>query len=215
MANLVSVGFEPFGTMTMGMGTFPNTLMREVANNYGTALFQGDILKAVSDGTVAAAAASDTTVLAYVATGFSYVISNKRWQRPYVPANTTFTPTTVGSPAATHVECLALTSELVLAVSGSASTGITTIAGAISLIHENCDLAAGGGGNTTSGASSYSLDISTHNTTAKNFRVVGIQQYPTDNPESLLLNNDPTLTNCKYLVVINQGFWPPYATSGV
>lgn len=214
MANPVYGGFHVVGTLTGGMGVLPQTFMREVANNYGTALFQGDVLIPVSDGTVAIAAASDNGKLAYVADGFSYVISGKRTQKPYLPANTTFTPTTVGSGQASHVEVVLIMPDVIFAVNGSSSTGITTIAGAVGLIGENVDLATGSG-NTTSGVSAMSVDISTHNTTTANFRIIGIQQYPTDNPESLLLNNDPTITNCTYLVTCNEGFWPPYTTSGL
>lgn len=214
MANYVFGGFEPVGTLSGGMGFLPSTSMVEVANNYGTALFQGDILIPVSDGTVAIGAAANNGLLAYVAMGFSYVISGKRTPKPYLPANITFAPTTVGSVNASHVEVMKITPDIIFAVGGDAAPPTPTVAGVIGLIGENCDLATVTGGNTTSGRSGMNLGLSTHATTAANFRIIGIEQYPSDNPSTQLLNNDPTLTGFRYLVTCNEGFWPPYTTTG-
>lgn len=214
MANYVYGGFQPVGTMTGGLGVLPSNAMVEVANNYGTALFKGDVLIPVSDGTVAIAAAANNGLLAYVAMGFSYTISGKRTPKPYLPANTTFSPTTVGSAAASHVEVVRIMPDIIFAVGGDDATTVTSVATAIAMIGENADLTTGTAGNTTSGVSGMALDISTHATTAANFRIIGLEQYPTDNPESLFLNNDPTLINFRYLVTCNEGFWPPYTDVG-
>jgi len=208
MANLTfNGGFRPVGTVD---GTpMPTTVIKEVANNYGTALFQGDILIQVSDGTVAQAAASNNGLLAYVAMGFSYVIDNKRQAKKYLPANTTFSPTTVGSRTASWVECMPLTPNLIMEVDGNAAAPTPTVAGVIGLIGENCDLATTTG-DTVYGQSTMTLDLSTHNTTTANFRIFGIPEYPEGN----FLNMDPTASRFKFLVTCNEGFWPPYTTSG-
>lgn len=216
MANLVLGGFEPVGTLSGGMGEVPApTFMVETANNYGTALFKYDILIPVSDGTCAIAAAANNGLLAYVAQGFSYQINGKRTPKPYLPANTTFSPTTVGSVNASHVEVMLITPDIIFAVCGDDATTVTTIAGAIAMIGENADLSTATAGNTQSGRSGMNLDISTHATTAANFRIIGLQQYPSDNPAAAFLNNDPTIIATRYLVTCNEGFWPPYTTSGV
>lgn len=208
MANpTLNGGFRP---VAMINGTYlPTTLIRETANNYGTALFQGDVLIPVSDGTVAIAAATDNGKLAYVATGFQYVISGKRTKKPYLPANTTFSPTTVGSKNAAWVECVPIVPDLIFEVDAT-GTAAASIAAAIGYIGENADLATGTG-DTTNGQSAMTIDISTHATTAANFRIFGIKQYPEGN----FLDNDVTLTRAKYLVTCNEGFWPPYTTSGL
>jgi hypothetical protein len=209
MANFTfNGGFRPVGTVD---GTpMPATVIREVANNYATALFQGDILIHVSDGTVAQGAAANNGLLAFVAVGFTYVVDSKRQAKKYVPANTTFSPTTVGSINATWVECMPITPNLLMEVDGNAAAPTPTVAGVIGLIGENCDLATTTG-DTVYGQSTMTLDLSTHATTTANFRVFGLSQYP----EGRLLQNDVTASRVKFLVTCNEGFWPPYTATGV
>jgi hypothetical protein len=209
MANAsLNGGFKP---VRMRNGTpLPEIEIRETANNYGTALYQGDILIPVSDGTVAIAAAANDGLLAYVATGFSYVINGKRERRPYLPANTTFSPTSVGSPTAPWVECMPLHPDLVLMVDGDAAAPTPTVAGVVGLIGEDCDLVTGTGDN-TSGQSGMTLGLSTHSTTVGNFRIVGVVGYP----EGQFLGNDVTSSRAKFYVITNEGFFPPYRIAGV
>lgn len=213
MANYVYGGFQP--VRTMSGAPLPSTQIVETANNYGTALFKGDILIPVSDGTVAIAAAANDGLLAYVAMGFSYVINGKRTPKPYLPANTTFTPTTVGSVNASHVEVMLITPDIVFAVGGDAIGPTPTVAGMVGLIGENCDLATATAGNTTSGVSGMNLGLSTHLTATGNFRIIGVEQYASNNPSTQLLNNDPTATAFRFLVTCNEGFWPPYRIAGI
>ena len=216
MANILFGGFRPWGTFSGGQGNFPRTMRAEVANNYATGIFKGDLISAVSDGTVAVSATSDNGKLLGVVEGCSYVKGDgKRYYSDTIPANTTFSPTTVGSANASFVDYVPLTGDLILAVQGTNSSGITTVAGAIGLIGENCDLVSGTG-DTVTGVSGMLLDISTHATTTFNFRIVGIDGYgvfssPTLNSQY----NDPTLTRATYLVVCNEGLLPPYTTTGV
>lgn len=209
MANLSKGGFRPWGTLTGGEGIFPGLMTREVANNYGTNIFRFDVLSAVSDGTVAQSASGDAGLFCGIAMGFSYVISGRREPMPYLPASTTFTPTTVGSPTASYIDMLPLTADVVLEVDGNAAAPTPTAAGVIGLIGENCDLTAATGGDTTTGVSGMCLALSTHNTTTKCFRIVGISEYPH------FTLNDVTLTRTKFLVTLNQGFFPPYTATGV
>lgn len=209
MANLTFGGFRPSGTYTGASTSLGSAKIAEVANNCATGIFLGDIIKAVSDGTVAAAATTDNGVLLGVAISFSYVISGRREPMPFIPANTTFTPTTVGSVNASYVHYLPLTPDLILEVDGNAAAPTPTLAGVIGLIGENCDLSAATAGDTTTGLSGMTLDLSTHATTTFNFRIVGIREYPH------FTNNDVTLTRCKFLVTCNEGFLPPYTTTGV
>ncbi len=208
MANLQKGGYRVWGTFSGGKGVFPGTKIAEVANNYGTSIFRGDILIGVSDGTVAVAAAANNGLILGVADGFSYVINGRREPMPCIPASTTFTPTTVGSLNASYVNYIPLTPDVILEVDADDGVTVTTVAGAIGLIGENADLVTGSG-NTTTGVSGMLLDISTHATTAANFRIVGITEYPH------FTNNDVTLTRAKYLVTLNEGLLPSYTTTGV
>jgi len=214
MANPNYGGFRPWGTLSAGEGNFPSPQVREVANNIGTGIFKYDVITTVSDGTVAASAAADNGKLLGVAIGFSYLPSQPLpGRRPmlYVPASTTFTPTTVGSVQAPYVHYIPITGDVIFEVCGNAAAPTPTLAGVIGLIGENCDLATGSG-DTTTGLSAMQLDLSTHATTTANFRIIGISGYPAGNPP---LNNDVTLTNVRFLVTCNEGFLPPYTATGV
>lgn len=205
MANVVRNGFTPWGTISGGEGVLPSPMRAEVANNYGTGIFLGDIVTAVSDGTVAASSAADNGKLIGVVVGCSYVLNGKRQPSTFVPASTTFTPTTVGSENASWVFYQPLTADLILLVDADDGTTVTTIAAGIGLIQENCDIATGSG-DTTTGYGAMLLDISTHATTTANFRIIDVLRTP---------DNDLTLTHAKYLVVCNEGILPPYTASGI
>lgn len=214
MANVQYGGFRPWGTFSGGEGVFPRPLRGEVANNYGTGIFKYDILTAVSDGTLAASAAADNGKLVGVSIGGSYVKNDgKRWYSDFIPASTTFTPSTVGSVNASWVDYLPLTGDLILEVDADDGATITTIAAGVGLIQENADLATGSG-DTTTGLSAMLLDISTHVTTTANFRIIGVRNYPIADI-GIGPDNDVTLTRAKYLVVCNEGILPPFTTSGI
>lgn len=209
MANITKGGFRPWGTLSGGEGVFPGTKIGEVANNYATSIFRFDILTAVSDGTLAQSATADNGKIIGVAVGFDYVITGRREPMPYLPANTTFTPTTVGSPTASYITYVPLTADVILEVDGNAAAPTPTPAGVVGLIGENCDLSAATAGDTTTGLSGMTLDLSTHATTTFNFRIIGLTEYPH------MTNNDVTLTRCKFLVVLNEGILPPYTATGI
>jgi len=212
MANVTLGGFRVWGTLTGGPGVIPHPIVAEVASGYATALAVGDIIIPVSDGTVARAAASDNGKLLGVIIGMSKVVSGKRQPTNYIAASSTFSPSTVGSPNANYVEYVPLTGDVVLEVDADDGTTATTIAGQIGLIGENADLATGTA-NATTGVSGFALDISTHATTAANFRIITINGYTTEGLQ--LVDNDPTATRFKFLVTCNEGFLPPYTTTGI
>lgn len=215
MANVSMGGFRVWGTVTGGEGDMPTTFVQEVANNYGTQIGIGDIVTQLSDGTLARSAAGDSNKFIGVVTGISYVpggLIPGRALFNYLPANTTFTPSTVGSVTASLVQFVPLTPSVILEVDGNAAAPTPTAAGVIGLIGENCDLSAGNADSNT-GVSAYTLDLSTHNTTTKNFRIVGIRGYTLQGGFSTL-DNDPTVSRFKFLVVVNQGLWPSYTESG-
>lgn len=211
MANATIGGFRAVGTLSGA--PLPTPMVREVANNYGTAIGIGDVLKAVSDGTVAVAATSDNGAIIGVADGFSYVGGTpaRRTYSNYLPANTTFSPTTVGSQNASLVSFVPCTPDVIFAVQSTAAT-FTTIATQIGVIMENCDMTVGTPDANT-GWSTFSLDVSTHATATFNFRVIGIRGYTLAGLQ--LGTNDPTLIRFEYLVVCNESVWPIGTATGV
>jgi hypothetical protein len=216
MANITQGGFRPWGSLSGGEGHFGNPFVQEVANNYGTQLSKYDIIIGVSDGTVAIGAAANNGLLLGVIIGCSYVVSGKRTPSDFIPASTTFTPTTVGSPNASLVQYLPLTGDLVLEVDADEATTFSTYATALGAIGENADIASPGSPSTVIGVSTQCLDISTHATTTLNFRMLGVQGYTLESgPVTGAPWNDPTVTRFKYLVLCNEGLLPPYTTSGV
>lgn len=214
MANVVQTGFRYYGSMAGGAGVAPQTFVQELANNYGTQVSVGDPIIPVSDGTVAVAAANSTTLLGVVV-GTSYWTAGRRLLSNFVPASTTFSPTTVGSIQASLVEYIPFTADAVFAISGAAATA-TTFATQVTLIGENCNIITFVAGDATTGVSKITLDVSTHATTAAQFRIVGIKGYSLEmGLPGGVLDQDPTALGFDYLVVCNQGVLPPYTTTGV
>lgn len=215
MANFTYGGFRPWGTFSGGEGVFPRPMRGELASGFATGVFKYDILTAVSDGTLAVSAAADNGKLVGVSIGASWVRSNgKREPADFVPASTTFTPSTVGSPNASYVDYYPLTTDLIMEVDANDGTTVTTVAAAVGLIQENADLVTGTG-DTVTGVSGMLLNISTHATATFNFRIVGITNYPVADIGIPATVNDVTSTRAKYLVVCNEGILPGYTATGI
>lgn len=190
MANIKQGGFVPWGTIFGGAGSLPIALHREVASGYSTALFLYDLVKQVSDGTVAQVAANDVPF--GVANGFSYMITGKRYPKNTVPASTTFSPSTVGSASATWVDIIPAFTAVLFTAETNSSLTIATIAGAIGYLGNNSNITVGTGDSVT-GRSAMFLDESTFNTSAtnRNFRLLSIIDAG---------SNDPTVANYAYQV---------------
>lgn len=219
MANVTIGGFRAVGTLSGA--NIPNTLVRPVVNNYATQLNKGDWLISASDGTVGAGTAGSTTNLVGVAVGFSYIQSGgpqtgRRVMGDFLPANTTFSPTTVGSPQESLCEYIPGTPDIIWEVDCSGTT-VNTVAGRVGLIGENANLVVSGTPSTVVGNSCMFLDDSSHATSAAQFRIIGIPGYTLEQGLDLTLASagDPTLSHFKFLVTLNQGFLPPYTTSGI
>lgn len=219
MANVRVNGFRVWGTLSGGEGTIPGQLVRPVANNYGTQINKGDIIIPVSDGTVAQAATSDTILLGVV-TGCSFVsatppTAGRRVLSDFIPANTTFSPSTVGSPTESLVQYVPLTGDVILEADLNGTT-VNTVAGRVGLIGENCNYVLNGTASTTIGYSAMALDDSSHATSAKQFRIVGLPGYSLEGGLDLSQagSGDATVAGFKVLVMVNQGWLPPFTTSG-
>lgn len=219
MANVTIGGYRAVATLSGA--PLPQPLVRPVANNYGTQINKGDWIQSLSDGTVSQAGAGNSTGLVGVALGFSYIqsggtVSGRRVVGDFLPANTTFSPSTVGSPQESLCLYMPGIADIIWEVDANGTTS-NTVAGRVGLIGENCNLVITGTPSTTVGNSCMFLDDSTHGTSAAQFRIIGIPGYTLENGLDITQAGmgDPTLSHCKFLVTLNQGFLPPYTTTGI
>lgn len=191
MANIQVGGFR-WVRSRLGGNTAPIEEM-PVASNNSTAIFSGDIVKRVSDGTVIVAAAGDLT-LAYVVVGCA------RYKRSdgaivagnYLPASTTYTGApSVANPQASILTCIPLQYQI---LECDANTAVASETAAQDLVGNNCDFVATAG-NTSTGRSGFVLDTSAPGTATANFRVLEIVRSP---------DNDVTSVNFKVRVTVNE-----------
>ncbi len=201
--NLQHNGFRYSGSM-FGENVTPRIIPCQVASAYNTGIFKGDPVKRVSDGTIAVSAAGDPVF--GIAVGARYRNADGVYvERDYLPASTTYTPDALRS----IVFVIPATPYTIFEVDADEGTSITTVAAARSLCWENCDHILTIAGSTATGVSGAQLDISTHNTTSSQWRIVDVAQYAS--------GNDPTQTLAKYLVVANETHnWPgTFSTTGI
>lgn len=202
-ANLVRYGLRYWGSM-FAENVTPRLLECQVATAYGTALFKGDPVKCVSDGSIAQSAAGDP--IFGVVAGVMYRNADGVLQeRDYLPASTAYTPDRLRSVALV----IPATPFTIFEVDADDGSSITTVANARALVWENCDHIFTTAGSTSTGLSGVQLDISTHGTGSAQWRIVNLSPLRT--------GNDPTAISAKYLVVANeQHNWPgTFSTTGI
>ncbi len=175
----------------------------EVASNYGTALYVGDPVIAVSDGTVArtpagsAAGAATDGITGIITKIVQYKDSTgivRRNSRESVPANTTWT----SAAERTLLQIIPSYAPIRYRCRGSAS--VADVATARSLRFENADLSYGTA-DAGLGLSGARLNIATHATTnTLQFRIVEVVD---------MVQNDPTQANFILDVIVNLPYgWP-------
>jgi hypothetical protein len=193
MANTAEGGFR-FVRMRNG-STVPNVEIMPVANNYGTAIFRGDVLKRVNDGTVAVHGAADAVVYGVADGIVQYNSGGQLRSGNYLPANTTFSPTTVGSPNESLVRVI-LAKDAIFEV--DAATAVADIATAQGLVGNNAD-GATGSGSTVTGRSGHTLTVAGISDGTAAFRVLEV---------SKRIDNDVASVNWKVLVSVNETMEP-------
>ena len=201
MANTALGGFRWVKSRD-GAKTAPVEL-RAVADNYGTGIFRGDPLKLVNDGTVAVAAAGDAVYA--VCDGVEQFkesgVSGKKGN--YLPSGTRFDGAAiVTNPQASVVRCIPVRGQT---FEGDCNTAAASIAAAVTLMFNNCDVAAGAGGSTTTGRSTFVLDNSSTGTGTAQARLLEIVPSP---------DNDVTSANWKARFEFNEGTEPLYTATG-
>lgn len=198
--NIPFGGFRFVGSAFSGNYT-PNVIERQVATAYGTAIFTGDPVKKVSDGTVSVSAAGEAVfgVVAYV----RYADANGNpVDRNYVPASTAYS-----------VDRLRTIVGVIIAYPGiyfeaCSNALIATVATARTYVDENVDHVATATGNTTTGRSGFELAMSTHGTASSQWRLVQLSPDP---------SNDPTQTQHRWWVEANESHNLPgtFSTTGI
>jgi hypothetical protein len=159
----------------------------------------GDPVKKVSDGTVALAAASDAIfgvisgVAPYYNSTLGAMVPSNR-----LPGGTT---ATVGTDRESVVWILPAADQIFIAAADDNTTA-TTIGAYIAFIGENCDHATAA----VAPNAFPSVDISTHNTTALQWRIVDIAPVPGVDYTGLYV---PLLVTC------NKVQQAPFQTTGV
>lgn len=198
MSNLVRGGFHPRRS-----GTIPSPRRYEVASGYATALFPGDVVTLLTDGTIAASTAGDAALILGVISHVSYQGTLGRVYGPYIPASTTYTPTTRGSIQASYAYVWDDPDiEYVACLASHANTN--TAAKIYAALGSNMDLVAGAG-STVYGRSGFTLDGNPIAGTAQ-FRIVEILRDPA---------NDLTSANARVVCQINEGIGSLESAAGI
>lgn len=198
MANLVRGGFHP--RRDVGI---PSPRRYEVASSYGTALFPGDVVTLLTDGTVAASSAGDAALILGVISHVSYVANSVRVFGSYIPATTIYSPTTRGSINASYVYVWDDPNiEYIACLASHANTN--TAAKIYAAVGSNMDLVATAG-STVYGRSGFTLDGNPIAATAQ-FRILEVLRNPA---------NDLTSANAQVVVQINEGEMPLESAAGI
>ena len=201
MAN-IQIGGARFAKRRAGM----NLEGREecaVASAYGTAIFFGDLVKRVSDGTIAAAAAGDAVygiavgAVRYKNSSGQVVAGN------YLPASTTFSGApSITNPQASIVAVIPLGKEDVIEM--DVDTAAASITAAQDLVGNNFDIVATAG-STSTGRSGYVVNnASGMGTGTAQLRLLEV--VPS-------VDNDVTAVNWKGRFLVNESTEPAPGTA--
>ena len=184
MANLDS----PFGLRPVRMvngSPFSNQQNRyRIAANYGTSIYQGDLVKVVTGGGIERIAAGGSGLVLGVFNGCTYTdpsTGKQKWSN-YYPASTN---------ASDIIAFVVDAPDTVFEVQADAAFPVADLFG-------NFDIVDGSPvGDTTSGISNAELDVTTGATTATlPLKAIDVSQDP--------LNDDVATANTNVLVVINN-----------
>lgn len=178
-SNKVNQGMQYQPSLFGGLTVEP--IPRTVADNYATALYVGDPVSQVSDGTVARTAAGSGTAIWGVVVGIKQYVNAEGILQKHgtrIPANTRWTAFTERSQVLV-VPCL---NGVLFGVDGDDASSATTYAAAEAFVGENADHIFGTA-DTGLGLSPTLLDISTHNTTnTLQWRIWGLWNAPGNDP---------------------------------
>ena len=175
----------------------------ELASGNATAVFPGDLVTLVTAGVVDLVTAGGAPLILGAVSHVSFVLNGVRVPGPFIPASTTYTPTTRGSPNASYVYVWDDPSIEYIANLAS-NAGTNTAALIFASVGANMDMVAGAG-STVYARSGHTLDGNPIAGTAQ-MRILEVLRNPT---------NDLTSANAQVVCMINEGFHPFESPAGI
>lgn len=200
MANVLQGGFHPVDALRARARPYP------VASGYGTAIFRGDVVTLVTAGVCEICTAGDTDLILGVVKEVEYYSGGKLIRDRYVPASTTYSPTTLwpsNRRTATRIWVYDdPNTEFWACVSSAATTD--TAAEVLAARGSNMDHTATAG-NTTYKQSGFVLDGTAVAATAQ-WRILEPRIMP---------GNDLASVNWQARVIANEGFHVFHSQAGI
>jgi hypothetical protein len=199
MSNILHGGFRPYYP-----GKVKGPRRYELDSGNAAAVFPGDFVTLTTAGVVAASTAGDAALLLGAVAATSYVASTGgRVYGSYIPASTTYSPTSRGSANASYVWVWDDPDiEYVACLASHANTN--TAAKIYAAVGSNMDLVATAG-DTIYRRSGYTLDGNPIAGTAQ-FRILEVLRDPAQ---------DLTSANARVVCGINEGFHAFFSGAGI
>ena len=158
----------------------------DIADDYNTAIFSGDIVELHTDGTITIGAAGQTNQIG-VFNGCFYTTDGG------VPTYSKYWP---ASQSSSDAKAFVITDPNVVFEAQEDNTEIGSTATHPAQVGSNADFVSTHAGTTASGRSKEELDSSTITNAAANLRIIG----KSTDPE----NSDATAANCNWYVRFNE-----------
>ena len=158
----------------------------DIADDYNTAIFSGDVVELETDGTVVIGAAAATNILG-VFNGCFYTTDDG------VPTYSKYWP---ASQSSSDAKAFVITDPNVIFEAQEDGTEIGSTATHPAQVGSNADRVSTHAGSTTTGRSKQELDSSDIKTGAAGFRIIGKSTDPD--------NSDATSANCNWYVRIYE-----------
>ena len=202
MANVFHGGFRP--VRTKSGGEVPQPQRFEIASGYNTDLFHGQLVTFVTAGTVEAVTAGYSALILGAIAKIEMINSlGERRQVKYWPANSTFSPTALGSAQAAYVWVWVGT-DIIYEACVASHANTNTEAKVRAAIQSNMDIVVGSG-STYYGQAASTLDGNPIAGSAQ-MRVEDVVRAP---------DNDLTAANWRAYCSINEGMASPLSTAGI
>ena len=158
----------------------------DIADDYNTAIFSGDIVELHTDGTITIGAAGQTNLIG-VFNGCFYTTDGG------VPTYSKYWP---ASQSSSDAKAFVITDPNVVFEAQEDNTEIGSTATHPAQVGSNADFVSTHAGTTAAGRSKQELDSSTITNAAANLRIIGKSTDPD--------NSDATAANCNWYVRFNE-----------
>ena len=158
----------------------------DIADDYNTAIFSGDIVELHTDGTITIGAAGQTNLIGVFNGCFYTTDGGEPTYSKYWPA----------SQSSSDAKAFVITDPNVVFEAQEDNTEIGSTATHPAQVGSNADFVSTHAGTTAAGRSKQELDSSTITNAAANLRIIG----KSTDPE----NSDATAANCNWYVRFNE-----------